>query len=368
MNRCSSHSYPQYIYIDIVKAYEVYETKANIYVLMEYCSGGDLYARAPFMENQAAQIISQLCSAISHMHKNGVVHRDLKVENIMFESREPTAKIKVLDFGLSKKFLDGSSGIMTEWVGTIYTMAPQVLNGIYNSKADCWYVSIYSCARVKSSSLYTPSAHVCVLNFRSIGVIAFLLLCDEKPFRGKHRSQVLHNIKRCRYDFSSPGWYNVSKEAKDFVCSLLVYNPDKRLSVEAALSHPWLKKKQFAESEINEPHNASLMGNVRDNILNYAQTSEMKRIATVVVAHKSSSAEIIDMRKAFERFDDKKDGVISMEEFKLALAEFNYTDEELNDMFSQMVRKRLFHHLYRLSLNDILISTIPYHFTPTRRM
>ena len=65
---------------NIVKAYEVYETKANIYVLMEYCSGGDLYARAPYMENQAANIVTQICSAISHMHKAGVVHRDLKVE------------------------------------------------------------------------------------------------------------------------------------------------------------------------------------------------------------------------------------------------------------------------------------------------
>ena len=58
--------------------------------------------------------------------------------SIMFESREPNARIKVLDFGLSKKFMPGSSGIMTEWVGTVYTMAPQVLHGIYDSKADCW--------------------------------------------------------------------------------------------------------------------------------------------------------------------------------------------------------------------------------------
>ena len=53
------------------------------------------------------------------MHKNGVVHRDLKIENIMYESREPNSKkVKVLDFGLSKKFLPGSRGVMTEWVGT----------------------------------------------------------------------------------------------------------------------------------------------------------------------------------------------------------------------------------------------------------
>eukprot|EP00578_Thalassiosira_sp_NH16_P021397 CAMPEP_0181101490 /NCGR_PEP_ID=MMETSP1071-20121207/13782_1 /TAXON_ID=35127 /ORGANISM="Thalassiosira sp., Strain NH16" /LENGTH=548 /DNA_ID=CAMNT_0023184345 /DNA_START=50 /DNA_END=1696 /DNA_ORIENTATION=+ len=293
---------------NIVKAYEVYETKANIYVLMEYCSGGDLYARAPYMENQAATMVSQICSAISHMHKNGVVHRDLKVENIMFESREPMARIKVLDFGLSKKFMPGSSGVMTEWVGTVYTMAPQVLNGIYDSKADCW----------------------------SIGVIAFLLLCDEKPFRGKSRAEVIQNIKRGRYNFNAHGWYNISKEAKQFVASLLVHDPQKRLSAEEAVNHPWLKKTQFPVTEADAKATENLMGNVMDNILSYAKMSELKRIAAVVVAHKSSSDEILDMRKAFDKFDEKKDGVISMEEFKLALAEFNYTDEELAGMFSQM--------------------------------
>ncbi|KAL9185263.1 hypothetical protein ACHAXT_003040 [Thalassiosira profunda] len=295
---------------NIVKAYEVYETKAvhggAIYVLMEYCSGGDLYCRAPYMESQAANLMRQICSAISHMHKNGCVHRDLKVENIMFESREPTARIKILDFGLSKKFMPGSSGLMTEWVGTVYTMAPQVLNGIYDSKADCW----------------------------AIGVIAFLLLSDEKPFKGKKRSQVLHNIKRCRYDFKAPGWYNISKEAKDFVSSLLVYDPKKRLSAEEAVNHPWFKKKRFAVAETEADQN--LHATVRDNIMKYANTSELKRIAAVVVAHKSSSEEIMEMRKAFDKYDERKDGFISWDEFKLALAAFNYTDEELNDMFSQM--------------------------------
>lgn len=105
---------------NIVKAYEVYETPRNIYVLMEYCSGGDLYSRSPYTESAAASLMAQLASAIAHMHKHNVVHRDLKCENIMFESKEdPMARIKVLDFGLSKKFLPGMSKVMTEGVGTV---------------------------------------------------------------------------------------------------------------------------------------------------------------------------------------------------------------------------------------------------------
>jgi serine/threonine protein kinase len=68
---------------NIVKAYEVYETKHNIYVVMEFCSGGDLYSRVPYVESQAARIITQLCSAINHMHSNGIIHRDVSPLNVL---------------------------------------------------------------------------------------------------------------------------------------------------------------------------------------------------------------------------------------------------------------------------------------------
>jgi Ca2+-binding EF-hand superfamily protein len=70
----------------------------------------------------------------------------------------------------------------------------------------------------------------------------------------------------------------------------------------------------------------------------YANMSEMRRIASMVVAHKSSTQEILEMRDAFDKYDVQRDGVISMEEFKAALSEFNYTDDELNDLFIRMVR------------------------------
>jgi serine/threonine protein kinase len=290
---------------NIVKAYEVYETKQNIYVVMEYCSGGNLYARIPYMESQSANIITQLCSAIAHMHNHGIIHRDIKMENIMFESKEPTAEIKVLDFGLSKKFIPGM--YMTDWVGTVYTMSPQVLQGVYTNKADCW----------------------------SIGVIAFLLLCNEKPFAGK-RSEMLSKIKRCDYNFKSPGWYNVSNEATRFVTALLTKDPTKRLSAEEALRHPWITKKSFSSVSVDKL-NESLLMNVKGNILSYAQTSELKKIAAVIVAHKSSVQEIIDMRRAFEKFDKSKDGVITVDEFKSAMELCDeYSDEEVNAMFDQL--------------------------------
>ncbi|KAL3793600.1 hypothetical protein ACHAWO_001649 [Cyclotella atomus] len=296
---------------NIVKAYEVYESRRNLFVVMEFCSGGDLYIRAPYTENEAASLMTQLCSAISHMHKHDIVHRDLKFENVMFESKDEFSPIKVLDFGLSKKFLPGMTKLMTEGVGTLYTMAPQVLNGIYSSKADCW----------------------------SLGVIAFVLLSQRKPFAAETRAKTKELIMRCQYRFDHRDWDGISQDAKDFVSSLIVYDPNKRFSAKKALDHPWLKKnsnEKDIRALVEYKKQTSLMNHVHDNIIGYARMSSLKRIASVVVAHKSSAAEILEIRKAFEAYDTEKDGVISLSEFKAVFSQFNYTDEEMNDMFDNV--------------------------------
>lgn len=182
----------------------------------------------------------------------------------MFESKDEFSPIKVLDFGLSKKFLPGMTKLMTEGVGTLYTMAPQVLNGIYSSKADCW----------------------------SLGVIAFVLLSQRKPFAAKTRAKTKELIMRCQYRFDHRDWDGISQDAKDFVSSLIVYDPNKRFSAKKALDHPWLKKnsnEKDIRASVEYKKQTSLMNHVHDNIIGYARMSSLKRIASVVVAHKSSA-------------------------------------------------------------------------------
>ncbi len=89
---------------NIVKAHEVYETSINIYLVLEQCSGGDLYSRVPYSEKDSVKLIGKLfISAIAYMHKHNISHRDLKSENIMFENKTLDAEIKLIDFGLSKR-------------------------------------------------------------------------------------------------------------------------------------------------------------------------------------------------------------------------------------------------------------------------
>ena len=104
----------------IVRAIETFEHKDQISIIMELCSGGDLYSRDPYTEEQAARIISSILSAIVYMHGRNIVHRDLKYENVLFVNDSPHAEIKLIDFGLSKIYGDKSE--IAEGVGTIYTM------------------------------------------------------------------------------------------------------------------------------------------------------------------------------------------------------------------------------------------------------
>jgi calcium-dependent protein kinase len=107
---------------NIIKALEVYDGPRQIYIVLELCDGGDLYKRAPYSEKDSATIMGKLLSAVKYLHDHGIVHRDLKFENIMFESQN-SEEIKVIDFGLSKKFAYGEKDIMNEGVGTLYTVS-----------------------------------------------------------------------------------------------------------------------------------------------------------------------------------------------------------------------------------------------------
>jgi serine/threonine protein kinase len=287
---------------NIVKAYEVYETPINIYLVLENCSGGDLYRRIPYSEQDSAKIVGKILSAISHMHMHRVTHRDLKFENIMFENESSDAEIKVIDFGLSTKLKKGKA--LTETAGTIYTMAPQVLRGAYNSQADLW----------------------------SIGVIAYMLLSNTKPFYGKRRKTVVAQILDGRYTFYSSSWKGVSDDGKKFISELLRVDPNKRLNADKALAHTWLSTKFPLSARAPKPE---IMDSIHETIINYGAVSEFKKMALMVLAHKSTTEEIVALRNVFDAFDTSNNGVISLEEFKAAMqkSDHQYSEEVIEQIF-----------------------------------
>jgi len=112
-------------------------------------------AAQKFSEHHAAEIMEQMLSAVKHLHIHGIVHRDLKPENFLLATDEEDSEIKLIDFGLSKRFTSEEHHMHTV-VGTPFYVAPEVLKGDYNGQCDIW----------------------------SLGVILYILLCGYPPFEG----------------------------------------------------------------------------------------------------------------------------------------------------------------------------------------
>jgi calcium-dependent protein kinase len=287
---------------NIIKIYETFKIKKRLAIVMELCSGGDLYKRNPYTEAQAANIVRQVLSAVAYLHDRNIIHRDIKYENIMFESKDPNAQVKLIDFGLAKVYLDRP---MTERVGTLYTMAPSVIRGHYSSKADLW----------------------------SVGVVAYMLMSGEKPFWSKTRTELMAQIVRAQYSFHGPHWKHISKEGKSFIKKLLVVNSDDRMSAKEALNHPWLKSNTDWSRE--KPSSES-MTNVKANLVRYADSPEFKKLALLVIAKKSTSEEIFELRRIFDEMDTENTGTVTYEEFRTALQDLNYSDSEIKSMFDRI--------------------------------
>jgi serine/threonine protein kinase/Ca2+-binding EF-hand superfamily protein len=204
---------------NIIKLYDIYENENYIYIIMEYCSGGDLLSyfehyEYELKETKVCEIIHKLSMAIYYLHSYGIVHRDLKPENILMTDLTPEADIRLLDFGLSK--IVGNEEKCTEPYGTLSFVAPEVLQGKpYDKSVDLW----------------------------SIGIITFLLLCGYLPFDDKHSErEIARQTIQDPVPFESKIWNKYSSEAKNFVEGLLQKKPEKRLTIKEILEHPWIKK------------------------------------------------------------------------------------------------------------------------------
>mmetsp|Transcript_16589 Transcript_16589/g.24802 ORF Transcript_16589/g.24802 Transcript_16589/m.24802 type:complete len:454 (-) Transcript_16589:75-1436(-) len=215
---------------NIIKLEEVYESEDYIYLVEELCLGGELFDRLDeqpnyhYKEEQCANLILQIVSAVQYLHAQGIVHRDLKLENFLFTKPDSDSDLKMIDFGLSKHLKYGEKE--KDAVGTPYTVAPEVIRGSYTEKCDVW----------------------------GIGVIAYLLMSGDPPFggcAGEPLRQVRNNILKANYRFKPEFiWKNVSEEGKDFIRELLQLDPMKRPSTrELLISSPWLHKFMAEEKE-----------------------------------------------------------------------------------------------------------------------
>ncbi|XP_016345985.1 calcium/calmodulin-dependent protein kinase type IV-like [Sinocyclocheilus anshuiensis] len=236
---------------NIIKLKEIFETPAEISLVLELVTGGELFDRVVekgyYSERDAADAVKQVLEAVAYLHENGVVHRDLKPENLLYATSAPDAPLKIADFGLSKIVDDQVT--MKTVCGTPGYCAPEILRGCaYGPEVDMW----------------------------SVGVITYILLCGFEPFFDDRGDQYMFKrILNCEYEFVSPWWDNVSLNAKDLVKKLIVQDPKKRLSTQQALQHPWVSGKA-----VNFTH----MDTAQKKLLEFNARRKLKAAVKAVVA------------------------------------------------------------------------------------
>ena len=207
---------------NIVEIFEVHEDQDKVYLVMELERGGELFDRiiekGSYTEKDAAEVVKQILSAVGYMHSKGVVHRDLKAENLLFRTNESNSKIMISDFGLSTMQNIDS---MQSTCGTLGYVAPEVLSKKpYGKSVDVW----------------------------SIGVITYILLCGYQPFYDESDYHLARQILDGELIFDSPYWDGISKDAIDFIRKLMCVDVNKRLTCEKALQHVWITGANHSEN------------------------------------------------------------------------------------------------------------------------
>lgn len=277
---------------NIVKLYEVFKDAKRMYLVMELCTGGELFDRIvseaekhadagaegqAFDERGAATYMQQILGAMRYLHDHDYVHRDIKPENFLLSNATSEAAIKVIDFGLAKNFKIGVSPPMKTKAGTPYYVAPQVLTGAYDEKCDIW----------------------------SCGVICYILLCGYPPFYGDRDDDILRRVKKGEFDFPSPDWDIITKHGKELIKSMLTLDPKKRPSAESLLEHPWLK--EHADKPVG-----SIAKDLGNKLRSFNGVSKLKKIALSMIAQQLNEKDIEDLKNTFSLLDENRDGTLTL--------------------------------------------------------
>ncbi|CAM9349713.1 unnamed protein product [Pylaiella littoralis] len=272
----------------IVRMRQVFFSKRHIFMIMDLATGGELFnlvTKNPgdcATETEIKRMLTNMLSAVGYMHRHGVVHRDLKLENWLMQTPGDTTGVKLIDFGLSKHFAQDQN--MQQAVGSTYYVAPEVLQGSYGPKCDMW----------------------------SMGVIAYMMVSGAPPFWGNADAQVRAKIMVGEYDMPDVLFQHVPPDAKDFISELLVIDPNQRMSAEQALAHPWLRRSTRAP--VMSTGAVLPKGDLVRALQQFSSFSSFRRLILEVCAYNMAPAELEGLRETFEAIDRNHSGTISLEE------------------------------------------------------
>ncbi|EEB11409.1 cAMP-dependent protein kinase catalytic subunit, putative [Pediculus humanus corporis] len=202
---------------NIINIKQVFETENEVQLVMELVHGEELFEKIVgkgfYSEKDAAQCVGDILKALQYLHGHGIIHKDLKPENLLYISETDDSELKLADYEMNVLLSDRQQEINRN-CGSFGLSAPElILNKEYDSSVDLWYV----------------------------GVVTYIMLCGFEPFLDE-KSQVptTGKIINGDYTFPSPWWDEISDSAKELITRLLSTDPKLRPTTTEALNHPWI--------------------------------------------------------------------------------------------------------------------------------
>ncbi|CAI5979215.1 unnamed protein product [Closterium sp. NIES-64] len=307
---------------NIVNIRGAYEDRDFVHIVMELCTGGELYDTiidrieamgVPYTEHDAAELARVIVRVVETCHSLGVVHRDLKPENFLLSSTNPDAELKATDFGLSA-FYKGEG--LSRHCGSPMYMAPEVVR---------WRPGALGAGRKPPK--YGPEVDIW-----SAGVIIYALLSGFPPFyHSSHSSkEIFKAVLKGNPSFTVPPWPEISDQAKHLVSWMLQSDPAMRPTAHEVLCHPWLGDPGIATQEPLPPV-------VLSRLKQFTSMVKLKRVAMKVIAEGLKEEEIAGLKEMFEMMDTDGSGTITLDELRVGLKKVggNLTDEEIEKIMEE---------------------------------
>ena len=275
---------------NIVKYFGIFEDDYFIHIVMEYLKGQDLSKiislknYTDFNENQMGQIIHQLLKALSFIHSKNIIHRDIKPENILFSDKRNIFSLKLIDFGLAT-FQEQEK----KTAGTPMYMSPEMVDGNGTYVSDIW----------------------------SVGVVVYQMVTGKLPFDGgeNDENQILYeHIKNDEYNKEKLNNVECSDDVKDFIDKALQKDIKKRMTVQEALNHPWIKK-----FNVNSLDPSLLNENTIQLLLNFSKKPALQKEIYYFLAKISNENDIAIYKNIFNFFDINNKGGLSKNDLKEGL-------------------------------------------------
>lgn len=296
--------------LNIVQFFECYEDEKEFHIVSELCEGGDLVSfvekRSGIHEELSKKFFWQAATAVNYLHYFGITHRDVKLDNFLLDSTDQEkSDLKLIDFGFATRFRDKR---LTSTVGTPYYVAPEVLSKNYSKECDVW----------------------------SLGVLLYMMVFAEPPFKGKNNSQIFEQVKRKEIKFDGKRSMAASPELKKLILGLLEKDVEKRLTIGEALQSSWF---HTTFREYNGYWRSFLTQELLLDLKKVTKITRFQReVVKLIVKMNHKREEVYDRSHIFVLLDLLNTGVLNKRELSEAFAnlELELSESECEEIIDNM--------------------------------